>query len=46
MPLAIVRHPLGGIGEDEVLQKVDGVVGEVMRARCIEATAPVAGRRP
>ena len=46
LPLAIVRHPLGGIGQDEVLQKVEGVVGDVMRALCIDATAPVAGSRP
>jgi hypothetical protein len=32
LPLAPVPHPLGGIGEAEVLRKVDGAVDAVARA--------------
>ena len=32
LPLALVAHPLGGIGESEVLGKVDAVVDVVARA--------------
>jgi hypothetical protein len=32
LPLALVPHPLGGIGEAEVLRKVDGAVDAVARA--------------
>jgi hypothetical protein len=32
LPLALVRHPLGGIKEDEVVRKADGVVEAVVRA--------------
>ncbi|MBI3629637.1 MAG: hypothetical protein HY217_08695 [Candidatus Rokubacteria bacterium] len=32
LPLALVRHPLGGIKEDEVVRKAEGVVEAVVRA--------------
>ena len=32
LPLALVPHPLGGIGEEEMLRKVDGAVEAVARA--------------
>ena len=37
LPLALVPHPLGGIGEEEVLRKVDGVVEAVARALAKDA---------
>jgi hypothetical protein len=37
LPLALVPHPLGGIGEAEVLAKVDGVVEAVARALAKDA---------
>jgi len=32
LPLALVPHPLGGIREDEVLRKADGVLEAVVKA--------------
>jgi hypothetical protein len=32
LPLALIPHPLGGIREDEVLRKADGVLDAVVRA--------------
>ena len=32
LPLALVPHPLGGIDEDEVLRKADGVLEAVVKA--------------
>ncbi len=32
LPLAVARHPLGGIKEEEVLRKADGLVEAVVRA--------------
>jgi len=32
LPLALVAHPLGGIHEDEVLRKADGVIEAVVKA--------------
>ena len=37
LPLALVPHPLGGIGEEEVLRKVDGAVEAVARALAKDA---------
>jgi hypothetical protein len=37
LPLALVAHPLGGIGEEEVLRKVDGAVEAVARALAKDA---------
>jgi hypothetical protein len=39
LPLALVPHPLGGIGEEEVLRKVDGAVEAVAHAVAKDATA-------
>ena len=39
LPLAVVPHPLGGIGEDEVLRKVDAAMDAVVRALCVDVTA-------
>jgi hypothetical protein len=39
LPLALVPHPLGGIGEEEVLRKVDGAVEMVARALAKDASA-------
>ncbi len=32
LPLALVPHPLGGIREDEVLGRAEGVIEAVVRA--------------
>jgi hypothetical protein len=32
LPLALVPHPLGGIGEDEVLKKADLAIEPVLKA--------------
>jgi hypothetical protein len=32
LPLALVPHPLGGIREDEVLERADAAVPSVVRA--------------
>ena len=40
MPLAVVPHQLGGIGEDEVLGKVDAALDVVVRALCVDVAAP------
>ena len=40
LPLAVVPHPLGGIGEDEVLGKVDAALDVVVRALCVDVAAP------
>ena len=37
LPLALVSHPLGGIGEDEVLRKVNGAADVVARALAKDA---------
>jgi len=37
LPLAVVKHPLGGISEAEVLLKVDTAVGAVVRELCAPA---------
>ena len=34
LPLAVVRHPLGGIKQDEVERKADTIVDGVARAVC------------
>jgi len=39
LPLAVVKHPLGGISEAEVLLKVDTAVGAVVRELCAPAAA-------
>ncbi len=39
LPLAVVSHPLGGIGEDEVLRKVDGAADLVARALAKDASS-------
>jgi hypothetical protein len=41
LPLALVPHPLGGIGEREVLRKVDGAVETVARALAKDAATSV-----
>ncbi len=32
LPVAVIRHPLGGISEDEVKKKAVGLVDQVVRA--------------
>ncbi len=34
LPLALVKHPLGGIKEDEVVGKADTIVDRVAQAVC------------
>jgi hypothetical protein len=41
LPLALVKHPLGGIKEDEVRRKAETVVDDVARILC---EAPSAGK--
>lgn len=44
LPLALVPHPLGGIGEDEVLRKVNGAADVV--ARALAKDAATSGEEP
>ena len=45
LPLAVVKHPLGGIGEAEALLKVDAALDAVVRELCAPAAgAPGSGR--
>jgi hypothetical protein len=39
LPLVLVPHPLGGIGEEEVLKKVDRAADLVARALAKDASA-------
>lgn len=41
LPLALVKHPLGGIKEDEVRRKAETVVDDVARILC---EAPSGGK--
>ena len=45
LPLAIVKHPLGGISEAEALLKVDTALEAVVRA-LIVGPDEAGGRRP
>jgi hypothetical protein len=38
LPLALVPHPLGGIGKEEVLRKVDGAADVVARTLAKDAS--------
>jgi hypothetical protein len=40
LPLVLVPHPLGGIGKDEVLKKVDPAAELVARALAKDASTP------
>jgi hypothetical protein len=44
LPLALVPHPLGGISQEEVLGKVDGVLEAVARALAKDAAGVSGGR--
>jgi hypothetical protein len=39
LPLALVKHPLGGIRDDEVLRKADTIVDAVAQAVSVAHTA-------
>jgi hypothetical protein len=39
LPLALVKHPLGGIRDDEVARKADTIVDAVAQAVSIAHTA-------
>ena len=45
LPLAVVKHPLGGISEAEALLKVDTALDAVVRELCAAADGP-RGRTP
>jgi hypothetical protein len=45
LPLAVVKHPLGGISEAEALLKVDSALDAVVRELCAAADVP-RGRTP
>ena len=45
LPLAVVKHPLGGISEAEALLKVDTALDAVVRELCASADGPH-GRTP
>jgi len=45
LPLVLVPHPLGGIGKDEVLKKVDSAAELVARALAKDASTPGEGAR-
>jgi len=45
LPLAIVKHPLGGIPEGEVLLKVDAALDAVVRELCRPAAGDVSTAR-
>ena len=45
LPLVLVPHPLGGIGKEEVLKKVDLAAELVARALAKDASTPGEGAR-
>jgi hypothetical protein len=46
LPLAVVKHPLGGIGEAEALSKVDAALDAVVRELCVPAAETRTGATP
>ena len=47
LSLVIVSHPIGGLKADEVLEKADGTIEEIVQAltRSVEKQAPVSAAR-